>query len=96
MLDNILIAGTALFSMLIVLIFIWSLVWKGIALWKAARVGSKNWFVALLIINTLGILEMLYIFIFSKKEKPCVCHSCENKNLGPSSRESLKVEKSND
>ena len=35
---------------------IWSLVWKGLALWKAARVGSVHWFVALLLVNTLGIL----------------------------------------
>lgn len=45
----------------------WSLVWKGLALWKAARVGEKHWFVALLVINTLGILEILYIYVFSKK-----------------------------
>ncbi len=81
MLDNISIAGTVLFSMLIVLILIWSLVWKGIALWKAARVGSKKWFVALLLINTVGILEMFYIFMFSKKEKSCVCHSSESGNM---------------
>jgi len=69
--------GHALFMPLI----IWSLAWKGIALWKAARAGSKKWFIALLIINTLGILEILYIFVFSKKEKSCACHSRENGNL---------------
>jgi hypothetical protein len=50
-----------------VLMALWSLPWKGVALWKAARNSSKGWFVALLLINTLGILEILYIFIFSKK-----------------------------
>lgn len=49
-------------------LMIWGLVWKGLALWTAARSGSKPWFVALLIINTLGILEILYIFWFSKKD----------------------------
>ena len=48
---------------------IWSLIWKGWALWKAARAGSKPWFVVLLVINTVGILEILYIFVFSKKAK---------------------------
>jgi hypothetical protein len=52
----------------ILLAAIWSLVWKGMALWKAARQGSKGWFVALLIVNTLGILEILYLYVFSKKE----------------------------
>ncbi len=48
-------------------VVIWSVVWKGLALWRAAREGSKPWFVALLIINTLGILEILYLYVFSKK-----------------------------
>jgi methionyl-tRNA synthetase len=45
---------------------IWSLIWKGIALWKSARKNHLLWFVMLLLVNTLGILEILYIFIFSK------------------------------
>jgi len=47
---------------------IWTLVWKGIALWIAARKGSKTWFIALLVLNTLTILEILYVFYFSKKD----------------------------
>lgn len=50
------------------LLVVWGLVWKGWALWTAARKGSKPWFVALLVINTMGILEILYIFWFSKKD----------------------------
>jgi methionyl-tRNA synthetase len=50
------------------LIVVWSIIWKGIALWKAARRGSKGWYIALLIVNTAGILEILYIFFFSKKK----------------------------
>lgn len=45
---------------------LWSLPWKGVALWKAAQKKDVYWFVALLLINTAGILEILYIFIFSK------------------------------
>lgn len=48
-------------------LLIWSLVWRGLALWKAAQEGSKPWFVALLVLNTAGILEILYIFVFAKK-----------------------------
>jgi methionyl-tRNA synthetase len=56
-------------SMFIVIpVMIWSLIWKGWALWKSARHGSKIWFVVFLIVNTLGILEILYIYIFSKKK----------------------------
>lgn len=58
-----------LFAGVLIIFSIWSLIWKGLALWKAARQDSKVWFVALLIINTLGILEILYIYIFSKSRK---------------------------
>jgi len=51
------------------LIILWTLPWKGVALWKAAKNKHTIWFIALLIFNTLAILEMLYIFIFSKKRK---------------------------
>ncbi|PIZ44833.1 hypothetical protein COY31_01720 [Candidatus Wolfebacteria bacterium CG_4_10_14_0_2_um_filter_39_18] len=51
-------------------IIIWSIIWKGLALWKASRLGSKPWFVVLLLVNTAGILEILYLYIFSKKVAP--------------------------
>jgi len=50
-----------------ILAAIWTIPWKGVALWRAARNQSVAWFVVLLIINTLGILEIIYIFAFSKK-----------------------------
>ena len=55
--------------LIILLLLVWTLYWKGRALWKAARKGDRYWFVALLIINTAGILEILYLFVFSKEEK---------------------------
>ena len=48
----------------------WSLIWKGLALWKSARKGQNVWFVVLLLVNTFGILEILYLYVFSKKFKP--------------------------
>lgn len=48
---------------------VWSLFWKGWALWKAAKADSKPWFIALLVINTMGILDILYIFIFSQTSR---------------------------
>ncbi|MGC8880697.1 MAG: DUF5652 family protein [Minisyncoccia bacterium] len=46
----------------------WSLAWKGLALWKASQRKEKIWFVVLLVLNTLGLLEILYLFVFSKEE----------------------------
>lgn len=54
---------------IIIIALIWSIVWKGMALWKAARHGDKGWFVVFLIVNTLGLLEIIYIYIFSKNGK---------------------------
>lgn len=50
----------------IMIVLIWSLIWKGLALWKAAGKKHKIWFIIILIVNTIGILEILYIFVFSK------------------------------
>ncbi|MDP3244499.1 MAG: DUF5652 family protein [bacterium] len=51
------------------ILVLWTLPWKGVALWKASKLNQKWWFVALLIINTVGILEILYIYVFSKMGK---------------------------
>jgi methionyl-tRNA synthetase len=53
----------------LLVITLWTLPWKGIALWKSARRKEQWWFIALLVIHTLGILEILYIFIFSKRKE---------------------------
>jgi len=54
---------------LVVVFLIWSLFWKGTSLWKSSKNGQKYWFIALLIINTLGILEIIYLAFFQKKAK---------------------------
>jgi hypothetical protein len=50
------------------LILAWSLPWKGVALWRAARNRHLAWFVAIFIVNTLAILEIIYIFAFSRRK----------------------------
>jgi len=47
-------------------ILLWSAVWKGLALWHSARRGEPIWFVILLVVNTLGIVEIVYLFFFAK------------------------------
>ena len=42
---------------------------KGLALWKASQLKQKGWFIILLLINTLGILDIIYYF-FVDQEKP--------------------------
>jgi len=45
---------------------LWALFWKAFALWKAARRGDTIWFVVLLLLNTVGIAEILYLYFFSE------------------------------
>ena len=55
-------------SWILLLITLWVAPWKGVALWKSARNKQTKWFIALLVLNTLAILEIIYIFFFSKKK----------------------------
>lgn len=50
------------------LIILWATIWKGLALWRAARLQSKGWFIALFIINTMGILEIIYLIATRQKK----------------------------
>ena len=52
--------------LILLAIVIWTLPWKGVALWKAARLYHRGWFIALLILNTLAILEIVYIFFVAR------------------------------
>jgi hypothetical protein len=55
---------------LLVFIFLWEAVWKLVAMWKAAAIKkSLVWFIVLAVFNTIGILPILYIFVFSKMGK---------------------------
>ncbi|NQV93094.1 hypothetical protein HQ403_01190 [Candidatus Kaiserbacteria bacterium] len=60
--------GYTAFGIFLALI-IWTTIWKGVALWKSSRLSDKWWFIILLVVNTVGILEILYVFVFSKKKK---------------------------
>jgi methionyl-tRNA synthetase len=44
-------------------IIAWSLLWKGLALWRSAQKNENIWFVAILLVNTLGLLELFYLYI---------------------------------
>jgi methionyl-tRNA synthetase len=49
------------------LLMVWSLAWKGWALYLAARRGEIVWFIVLLLVNTVGLLEIFYIFAIAKQ-----------------------------
>jgi len=51
------------------LALVWSMAWKGVALWRAGRNSHLAWFIVMFIVNTLGILEIIYIFAFSRSKE---------------------------
>jgi len=53
----------------IIILALWTIPWKGWALWKSARRGQSAWFVMMFLFNSLAILEILYIFVFSRERK---------------------------
>jgi len=55
-------------TLVILLLVLWTLPWKGVALWRAAGNKQLAWFICIFIFNTLAILEIIYIFGFSKKK----------------------------
>jgi hypothetical protein len=61
-------AGTITFTKAQILAFValvtWSLIWKGFALWRAGRNNQLAWFVIMLLLNTAGILEIVYLLFF--------------------------------
>lgn len=54
---------------LAVAVIAWSIAWKGASLWRAARNGSAPWFVALLLTNTLGVLDAIYLFAVGRRRE---------------------------
>ena len=50
----------------LVILVIWESIWKITAMWRAARKNHLIWFILIALLNTAGILPILYIFLFSK------------------------------
>jgi methionyl-tRNA synthetase len=48
---------------------IWDLFWRGKALWRASKNNQVGWFIALLLVNSIGILPLIYLAFFAKKSK---------------------------
>ncbi|MGQ0827137.1 MAG: DUF5652 family protein [Bacteroidota bacterium] len=55
------------FMPVIIVLIIWEIIWKLIAMWKAAKNNHLAWFVCIALINTIGILPIVYIVMNRKK-----------------------------
>ena len=81
---------------LLAIIITWTLFWKGLSLWKASQRKSSTWFIILLVVNTVGILEILYYFLFSEMKLSDKKDGKENikKSTKNPARKNLKNQKS--
>ncbi|MDO8517480.1 MAG: DUF5652 family protein [Nanoarchaeota archaeon] len=59
--------STTAFTILLILTF-WELIWKLIALWNCGKNNHLGWFIAIGVINTVGILPIVYLLFFNKKK----------------------------
>lgn len=48
---------------------VWDLVWKASGMWYALKNNQRNWFIAIFVLNTVGILPIVYLKFFQKKAK---------------------------
>ena len=55
-------------SWFLLLLIVWEVIWKAIGMWKSARNNHIWWFVAILVVNSLGILTIVYIILFNNKK----------------------------
>ena len=63
----------------LIVAMLWTLPWKGYALWTASKKGHKRWFIALVVLNTFAILEIFYIFYVAKKTPTDLAKSLKTK-----------------
>lgn len=54
----------------IVVVALWDITWKGIGLWRSARRYQTGWFIAMLILNTAGLLPILYLILHRNEPEP--------------------------
>lgn len=54
---------------ILAVLFLWDAVWKAIALWHSARRNQFAWFVIIAILNTAGILPIIYLLVNKGKKE---------------------------
>lgn len=62
-------ASYSWFYPVIIILVIWDIIWKLVAMWHASRNSQLAWYIVLAIINSVGILPIFYIFVIRKSVK---------------------------
>lgn len=56
------------FMPIIFLLILWDGIWKMLGMWRAAQNKQLGWFIFIAILNTAGILPIIYLLLNKKKE----------------------------
>lgn len=49
---------------------IWTLAWKGRGMWRAAQNRQPVWFIVMFLVQSLGIIPIVYLALLQKAPKP--------------------------
>lgn len=72
---------------------LWTLVWKGLGLWHSSRNSQKGWYIAMLILNTAGLLPIIYLIWFKPKPMGEAVVEAVKKPAKKSSKKKVKKKK---
>jgi hypothetical protein len=53
--------------LLIIFLIFWEMVWKLMAFWRSAKNNHLAWFIIIGVINSAGILPIIYLLLNKKK-----------------------------
>ncbi len=56
------------FPAIIAVVALWDGFWKAVGLWYALKNHQRNWFIAVFLINSIGILPLVYLKFYQKKD----------------------------
>jgi hypothetical protein len=68
MLDKTIFVTYPFLPRVLILLAIIELILKGFALYRAAKNDQKYWFIVMLIVNSIGILPLIYLLLHPKKK----------------------------
>jgi methionyl-tRNA synthetase len=69
MFEQLLASGTEMMWIWLLPVIIWDAVWKGIGLWKSGYNRQLGWFIAIFIVNSMGILPIIYLAFFQRGQR---------------------------
>lgn len=67
--ENLYISKDPFWISVFVIAFIWSITWRAMALWRAAQSRDKGWFIVFMLVHTVGILEIIYLYFVRPVKK---------------------------